>query len=199
MPENHQSKTTRPAPFNELLMSGKRLNNKRKIMKLINAHKKISRLVTKEDLQRIYEEAEEMYKLLLKPIGMYNVFYAIAHPQVTSDDPLRFFVVNTSNEIFKKYFSAVVINPVIVNHTKQLIDSEEGCMTFTNLPMKKVNRYNKITVELNFLEFDKRHDPVENKDYHVPALGPRQTIEFSGKKSKIFQHEIDHLNAEYIY
>ena len=52
-----------------------------------------------------------------------------------------------------------------------------------------------IKVELNFLEFQKS---IIDKEYK-PTLGKRIKLDLSGKIAKIFQHEIDHLNAKYIY
>lgn len=167
---------------------------------IIFPHKKISRPVYEADLKRVYQDAEEMFKLTTKQIGNYNSFYAIAHPQCTDDDPLRFFVL--SPVIIKDSWfhsnpvkTLVIINPVIINHTKQEISSVEGCASFATLPTKETTRYNKIEVEFNELEFWK--DTMTNE--YKPKIGRRQTVGLSGLISKIWQHEIDHLNAKYIY
>lgn len=163
-------------------------------MKIIKAHKKISRLVTEQDLDRVYKESEEIYSMLNKKTGNFHSFYAIAHPQVEDKDPLRFFVLNNLTEEFRSW-NVVVINPVIINHTKQEIDSKEGCATFSYMPENIVKRFHKIQVELNFLEFQKS---IIDKEYK-PTLGKRIKLDLSGKIAKVFQHEIDHLNAKYIY
>lgn len=159
-------------------------------MNIIAPHKNVSRLVTEEDLDRVYQESEKMFPLLNTKIGLYNGFYAIAHPQVEEDRPLRFFIVNPKAMEFFKYQSIVIINPVILRHTNSTIESEEGCLTFAKYPPAKVQRWNKCEAEFSPLMFD------ENKK---PYIGKRIKLSLNGIVSKIFQHEIDHLDAIYIY
>lgn len=159
-------------------------------MQIISPHKKVSRLVKPEDVNRVYRDSEEIYKMLNTQIGMYNRFFAIAHAQCEEEDPLRFFVLNNLTEEFKRWPELVIINPVIVRHTNNEVDSEEACASYAKLPITKVKRWNKCEVEFSPLQFDQ-----ENK----PVIGKRKTMNLSGKISKVFQHEVDHLNAKYIY
>jgi len=160
---------------------------------IVLPHKKVSRLVNTEDLQRVYDDAEKMHTLCNRPIGIYRRFYAIAHPQCVEEDPLRFFVLN---QPFPEYGikTLVIINPVIIRHTNSTIESEEGCASFSTMPANKVERWNKCEVEFSPLEFSKK----EGGEY-APVMGKRITASLSGKIAKIFQHETDHLNAKYIY
>lgn len=157
---------------------------------LIEKHETISRLVTNEDIPKVLEEADKIVPLLNKPIGIYRNFFAIAHPQIEKDRPMRFFVVNANAPEFFGYRSVVIINPVILKHTNSTIDSQEGCATFAKLPMVTVQRWNKCEVEFSPLVFDKNRQP---------AMGERIKLSLSGKVARIWEHEIDHLNGIYIY
>lgn len=159
-------------------------------MQFIDAHKKVSRLVIESDLETVLKDAEEMVPLLNTQIGRYASFFAIAHPQVEKDRPLRFFVINPATSEFRAWRSIAILNPVILRHTNNTTDSEEGCATFSTMPAVIVPRWTKCEVEFSPLEFD------ENKK---PRIGRRITFNLSGKIAKVFQHEIDHLNAKYIY
>lgn len=160
---------------------------------IVLPHKKVSRLVTEDDLQRVYEDAERMHTLCNRPIGIYRRFYAIAHPQCVEEDPLRFFVLNNPfPEVGIR--TLVIINPVIIRHTNSTVESEEGCASFATMPANKVERYNKCEVEFSPLEFSE----IPGSGYK-PFMGKRVTLNLSGKIAKIFQHEIQHLDAKYIY
>lgn len=156
----------------------------------IEKHDKISRLVTPEDLPVVLKAADEMAKMLFKPAGMYKGFYAIAHPQIEKERPLRFFMLNTMDLNMDEDKLVCIINPVILNHTNGTVDSVEGCATFSNLPQVTVQRWNKCEVEYSPLQFDKNKQPF---------IGAKVKVNLSGKTAKIFQHETDHLNAKYIY
>lgn len=143
-----------------------------------------------EDLPRVFEESEKIYKLLNTKIGMYKRFYAIAHPQVEAEDPLRFFVLNNKTDEFKRWPEIVIINPVVLRHTNMATDSEEGCASLSTMPVIAVQRWTKCEVEFTPLQFDKENNPI---------MGKRKTMNLSGKAAKVFQHEQDHLDAKYIY
>lgn len=144
---------------------------------LIKPHDVVSRDVKEEDLGRVMIDAHLMYQICFARCGRYNGAIAVAHSQITNEDPLRFFVT---------YDKKVIINPVIINHTKTTVDSEEGCITFMFEPPKIVQRYNKITVEYQTLNPD-------------GTLSDVITEGFSGKESKMYQHELEHLDGKYIY
>lgn len=156
---------------------------------------KKSRLVKDSDVEKVYKLSEEMLKLMKKPHGIYDIFYAISHVQVERSDPMRFFVLNNMMEDSKRVKGIVVINPVMTRHSNMKCESKEGCMSFSNIPMTTVERWTKCEVEYSPLEF---REDKENKRM-VPLIGKRQTINLSGRLAKIFQHEIDHLNGKNIY
>jgi len=144
-------------------------------------HRKISREVTEKDLNRVKEDGHILYNLCFTQRGPhYKGGFAVAHPQITKKDPLRFFVI---------YDKRIIINPVIVNHTNSTVDSEEGCLTYPDKPMITVQRWNKCEVE--YQVFGEKDDKL--------VLSEKIKQNLSGKDAKIFQHEIDHLDAKYIY
>lgn len=157
----------------------------------IEKHDTRSRLVTEADLPVVLKAADEMAKMLFQPVGLYKGFFAIAHPQIERDRPLRFFVLNSINlGNVPDYKIICIVNPVILKHTNSTIDSSEGCATFASMPKNTVQRWNKCEVEFSPLQFG------EDKK---PYIGKRVKLNLNGLAAKIFQHEIDHLDAKYIY
>ena len=71
----------------------------------------------------------------------------------------------------------VLINPVIVEHSDEIINGEEGCLSYPGVT-RKVDRYLKIKVKYKNEQFRSREE------------------EFSGFVSRVIQHEIDHLFGE---
>lgn len=143
----------------------------------VKPHKKISREVTDKDLKRVAEDAHILYNLCHTQHGIYRGGLAVAHQQINDKDPLRFFVMHTKE---------LIINPVIINHTKSTIDSEEGCLSFFNRPQKIVQRWNKCEVEYQTITEE-------------GILSDKIKIDLSGKESKVYQHEVDHFDCKYIY
>jgi peptide deformylase len=160
--------------------------DKEKIEKLlkryVKPHQKISREVEEADLERVIEEAVIMHDLCYIPIGKTNGGCAVAHQQIDDKDPLRFFVIRDSGKI--------IINPKIVNHTKSLVDSKEGCLSFSEEYPIIVQRWNKIEVEYQTL------GPGEEED-SVVLVDVKEGV--SGRDAKIYQHELDHFDCKYIY
>ena len=74
-----------------------------------------------------------------------------------------------------KLFWMIMVNPVITNKTKEVIGSEEGCLSLEGT--RTVKRYNGVMV------------------VYRDAEGKMQTSEFYGLEACIVQHEIDHLNG----
>ena len=120
------------------------------------------------------QEAKVLRSLCFTPVGIKGGGLAVAHPQITDNDPLRFFVMKTGE---------IIVNPVITRHTRHTVDSKEGCLTFPDEHDVIVQRYNKCEVE---------YEDINN-------LGEKIKESLSGIKSKIFQHEIDHFDCKYIY
>lgn len=71
--------------------------------------------------------------------------------------------------------ASVLINPYIVNKSKEYYETEEGCLSLNGV--RKTKRYEKITVE-----------------YLDMALKKHKT-DFMGYTAQIIQHEIDHCEG----
>jgi peptide deformylase len=136
---------------------------------------KISRLVAKEDYEKVKKDSVEMIKICYEGNGKYEKAFAIAHNQI-SNDPLKFFCL---------FDGRIIINPEIVNHTKVPVDHMEGCMSYPDERMVVVKRWNKCVVK--YIELLK-NDLTKNVEENL-----------SGQMAFIFQHEIDHLNGVDIY
>lgn len=70
----------------------------------------------------------------------------------------------------------VLINPVITKSSRQMVTTEEGCLSFPDL-FGCVDRHEKITVEATNLK------------------GNKITINASNIESVVLQHELDHLDG----
>ena len=70
----------------------------------------------------------------------------------------------------------LLINPVIVNHSKETIEIWDDCMSFPDL-LIKVKRYRSFT--LQYLD----------KNWHT------QSLLVEGEMSELLQHELDHLDG----
>lgn len=77
-----------------------------------------------------------------------------------------------------KLFWVIMVNPVITNKTKEVIDSEEGCLSLEGTRM--VKRHNGVLV------------------VYKDIRGKMQSSEFYGLEACIVQHEIDHLYGKLI-
>ncbi len=69
----------------------------------------------------------------------------------------------------------VMINPVIVSHSKESYETEEGCLSLEGV--RRTNRWNEIEVEYYDMTM-KRHKNV-----------------YKGFVAQIIQHETDHCNG----
>ena len=70
----------------------------------------------------------------------------------------------------------VLINPVIKTRSKELVEVEEGCLSFPEV-YETVKRHEKVTVE------------------YISAEGKKKRITANGIESIVLQHEIDHLDG----
>jgi peptide deformylase len=148
----------------------------------VEPHNKKSKWVTKKDLKRVISDGHDLAALCNIPRGELGGIAALAHMQIDAKNPLRFFMILNG---------MVIINPVIINHTKTTIIKNEGCMSYPYRPVKMdVERYHKITVLYQTLEKTDGNDSVLSK----PILEG-----FSGNVSHVFQHEISHCNGVNIY
>lgn len=156
------------------------------LKRYVAPHKKVSREVTDADIERVMKEGETMLILCSIPRGIYGNIAAIAHPQIDDVDPLRFFVLVNG---------MLIVNPQVLNHTNVPVFKTEGCLSFPEEPMKQlVPRYHKITVSYQTLI---RKQSAE--DVGEIVLSSPQIVDLKGAEAQVFCHEIDHLNAVYIY
>lgn len=146
-------------------------------MKLIPPHKTISRAVTPDDVTRVKADAAVMGAATKMPFGLYLGAFAIAHSQVTNEDPLCFFVTRDDE---------IICNPVITYKNRLKRPTEEGCMTFADQPKKITFRPYKITVEFQTITEE-------------GMLSEKIVGIFKGVDAQIFQHEIEHFEGKYIY
>lgn len=145
-------------------------------IKLIEPHDVISRKVTGKDVKRVMKDAIAMVGFCNSGNGIYPRGYAVAHSQITKDDPLRFFV---------KRSGQVIINPRIVKKTRHQKLVFEGCLSFPYKKKVSVGRSYKCEVLCGTVEDDELTDEV--------------IWVVKGIEAQIVQHELQHMNAEYIY
>ena len=166
-------------------------------MPIVGPHKVTSRPVKEEDLNRVAQDVREMRELmdtLSAPDSPFNGVYALAHSQIRNYDPLRFFVLNEKNDYIKREWLGkhVIINPVIIRHVNHAQLALEGCVTFPNAPMQNVERWHKCEVTFNYLEDETFSGPQK-------LLFVDHSVSLKGQMAHIFQHEIYHFNAKYVY
>lgn len=145
-------------------------------MQLIQGQcKRQSRKVEKSDIARVKKEAKEMIVLCNLPLGRFPRAFAIAHCQVDHTDPLRFFVLIDGR---------VIMNPRIERRSEDFLRETEGCYSY---PFR-----NEVSI--------KRHKSVwVAYDEIVKSKIVAKSDVFTELMSRIFQHEIDHMNGKAIY
>ena len=144
-------------------------------MQIIPPHKNIAREVWVQDLEFIESIRREMQAFCFKPHGKHvNGGYAVAHPQIT-EDALRFFVTRDG---------VAYLNPKIIRHTAQIVKRSEGCLSYPEIGLVDVGRWNKIEVEFQL------NDGMGGFTTKREAL--------SGLGAQIFQHEINHCEGIFI-
>lgn len=153
------------------------------LLRMVKPHSKISREVLESDIERVVKEANVLYNLCFIPDGLSNGARAMAHSQIEDKDPLRFFVTAKRD---------IIINPVITRHTKTTVDSLEGCRSMADRPPIIVQRWHKIETEFQTLIID-----PDNKDKFKFSSVLKE--ELSGLEAKVWAHELNHLNAIYIF
>lgn len=149
-------------------------------MEVIKPHQIKSRPVEVKDYARVYRDAKLILPLCEKPSDKYfSGAEALCHCQVTDHDPLRFFVMRDGD---------IIMNPEIIqvmNNNKQIKDFE-GCLSYPGRNVTKLRRFKRIRV---------RYDLMVGE----AAVKKGIEEELSMLRARIFQHEIDHMNAIYIY
>jgi peptide deformylase len=84
-------------------------------------------------------------------------------------------VIVVKDEICGKF--TVMVNPVIIEWSDDLITKEESCLSYPG-ESKKIARFRWIEVE------------------YIDEDGDRASDVFAGQQARIIQHEIDHLNRK---
>lgn len=112
--------------------------------------------------------AEEMLDIMYRGGGI-----GLAAPQVGISK--RLIVINTSAEPGKGE-ELVLVNPVLVRRSDELVTRSEGCLSFPGIT-GPVSRWSKVWVRARTLD------------------GEEKEIEATGLLSIVLQHEIDHLNG----
>lgn len=151
-------------------------------------HNKPGRRVKEEDLERLLKDARIMHEMCMVGRADYTTAFAIAHTQINSEDPLRFFVT-MQGEIW--------INPIIVDKGHEINQVQEGCMSYPAEPMKPVIRFKKITVKYRTL--GQKTNAETGEALAEPYLTNEITKELDGQLAQIVQHECQHLNGSDIY
>ncbi len=149
----------------------------------VKPHKKVSREVTEADVEKVKALVPIIAKLCNMPHGVHPGAIAISHAQIDDKDPMRFYVT---------YDGFVVINPVIANHTKFLLQMDEGCTSFPNKGNKRVGRYRKIE-----LDFQTLVGSSEDKD--KMTLSMVKHVDLKKVHAQLAQHEIGHMDGNCIY
>lgn len=145
--------------------------------KIVKPHNKKSRLVTESDLKSIIEDAKTLFEICL--IGA----YAMHHSQINGEDPLSYFVTNQRE---------IIINPVITRHSNYTTDSKEGCMSFLGMERTTVQRWQKMEVTYQTVMVD-----PEDSEKFILSSPIEESV--SGRRSFIFQHEMDHGEGKFIF
>jgi len=151
--------------------------------RIVGPHTKESRLVTEADLERVISEAKILYEICFTSNGIYQGAWAMHHSQIEEKDPLQLHVTAD-----KKIF----LNPVITNHSNYTVDSKEGCVSYATEKQIIVQRWQKIEVEYVTVMVD----PEDNTKFKLSSVIKES---LSGMQAKVFQHEMDHGLASYIY
>lgn len=141
---------------------------------LIPPHKKQSQVVEKLT-GSLKKDIKEMKTLVGKDSytnGRHG--FAVAHCQV-SENPYRLFVAK--KDVLPHQ---VIINPKIIEKDGKFT-AQEGCLSFPYRPFIKISRW--FNIEVRYQD--------EEMQEHIK--------EFSGIRSQIFQHEIQHFSGNNIY
>lgn len=92
----------------------------------------------------------------------------------------RIFVAAWAEEEEEEQQEFILVNPRIVDHGEELQKGGEGCLSIPEIGLE-IERPDRITVEAQDLS------------------GERFTLTAEGQLSRIFQHEIDHLDGVLIF
>lgn len=157
--------------------------NTLRLRKIVAPHKIVSREVTEDDVAKVIEDSTLLYDLCLTESEFFNGAFAMSHSQINNTDPLRYFVTRQRE---------IIINPIITRHSNYLKDSKEACMSFLTMRPTLVQRWQKMVVKYQTIMID----PEDDTKFKLSSIIEEDV---SGPRSFMFQHEIDHADAKYIY
>lgn len=119
-----------------------------------------------DDLKRT---VEAMFQLMFQSHGV-----GLAAPQVGLKQ--RILVLNDESDVEKPELNLVLINPKIVSRTGKRTKFEEGCLSFPGI----------------YAEVER---PTDCRVEAVDVEGQPFTADYDGFRSRIIQHEYDHLEG----
>ncbi len=130
------------------------------------------------DSKKLQRLIDDMFDTMYEASGV-----GLAAPQI--GESIRLFVVDADvmvedDEDAPKFGPMVFINPEIISNGTKSIEFEEGCLSLPDL-REKVSRPDQITVKFLDRTF------VEKE------------MTFDGWMSRVFQHELDHLDGVLFY
>ena len=139
-----------------------------KILKLGNSELyEISESLTRDEFPFALKKASEMHSLILEYRKVYGAGRAIAAPQIGYQKRMIALYIDRP---------VVMINPLLFNHSDEMIELWDDCMSFPNL-LVKVRRHKRCS--LKFLD--------ENREEQIWNL--------EDDLSELIQHEYDHLDG----
>lgn len=147
------------------------------------ALRKISKEIKEDEI--LSDKTKKLLENLSLSLNSRDDGVGLSAPQIGINE--RVFVVsgkvfdkdwleNKTNESDKKYHDEYFINPKIIKFSKKLSVAEEGCLSIPNT-YGMVKRPSNVTIEYT------------DKDGNKKSRGA------GGLLSRIFQHEIDHLDG----
>ena len=170
--KNFWGETLSLNPFTDLVSGGASRYNRRHMSKLQVLYypdprlREVSNSV--DDLDEIREFLPAMFEIMYQSRGI-----GLAAPQVGIQK--RFFIANISGSPEEKDQERVFVNPVIVESQGEMKEIE-GCLSLPGMEAT-VRRAEAVVVDIGDMD------------------GRRQQVEAEGLFSKLFQHEIDHLDG----
>lgn len=130
-----------------------------------------------EDIDAGYPGLEELIANMFETMYVSNGI-GLAAPQVNQS--IRLFIIDATPlaDEFPELadFRKIFLNPYIVEDSGEMVTAEEGCLSIPNI-RENVDRHDVIVLEY----YDENWNFVEEK--------------FEGMKSRIIQHEYDHLEG----
>ncbi|MBS3774984.1 MAG: peptide deformylase [Bacteroidales bacterium] len=144
------------------------MSNLHKILKLGNPKlHEVSESLTKDELPVALSKASEMHDLIIEYRKSYVAGRAIAAPQIGYQK--RMIALYMDRPL-------ILINPALYNHSTEMMELWDDCMSFPNL-LVKVRRHKKCSIR------------------YLDENWNEQTWDLEDDLSELLQHEYDHLDG----